>query len=64
MSSALFITAATEVPAPGTISAGPIGGVFFAALAIASFLLWRNLNKRLRRMDERERELAERDSAE
>lgn len=61
---AQVLAATKEVPAPGSITAGPLGGLFFAGLALASYLLWRNLNRRLRRMEERERELAERESAE
>lgn len=58
-----IVSATNEVPAPGSVTAGPLGGLFFAGLAVASYLLWRNLNQRLRRMEQRERELAERESA-
>lgn len=34
-------------------TAGYIGGIFFLAMAIAVVLLWRNMNKRLRRLDEK-----------
>ena len=32
---------------------GYIGGIFFFAMLIAVVLLWRNMNKRLRRLDEK-----------
>ncbi len=32
---------------------GYIGGIFFFGMLIAVILLWRNMNKRLRRLDEK-----------
>ena len=54
-----LIRFADEVPAEGTVTAGTIGGVFFVLLGVACYLLWRNLDQRLKRMEARERALAE-----
>lgn len=53
-----------ELPKPESVTGGPWLGVFFTVMVLASLLLWRSLNKRLQRMDQRERELTERDSSE
>jgi hypothetical protein len=45
----------TDLPAPGSVSAGTVGGVFFTFMVLASYLLYRNLNFRLRRLDEQRR---------
>lgn len=59
-----LVSAASEVPSADVITAGPIGAVFFVGLAVATFFLWRNLNQRLKRMQQRESELSQQDHAE
>ena len=49
----LNLTAATELPSDDRFSAGTIGGVFFLGMAIASVLLWRNMNGKLKKLDEK-----------
>lgn len=58
------VLAAGAVPPPASVNGGPLLGLFVTLMAVAAFFLWRSMNKRLRRMDQRERELSERDSAE
>ena len=55
MKSLLFLLAETnleDVPREA-FTPGYIGGIFFFGLLIAVVLLWRNMNKRLRRLDEK-----------
>lgn len=55
MKSLIFLLAETnleDVPREA-FTAGYIGGAFFLAMAVAVFLLWRNMNQRLRRLDEK-----------
>jgi uncharacterized transporter YbjL len=54
-----FAATPTEVPAPGTVSAGLAGGVFFVAMALGSVLLWRNMNGKLKKLDAARREASE-----
>lgn len=50
----LSLIAAVDPPVDGNFTAGTIGGVFFGLMALASFLLWRNMDRRLKRMRARE----------
>jgi hypothetical protein len=53
--SLIFLLAETnleDVPREA-FTPGFIGGIFFFAMLIAVVLLWRNMNKRLRRLDEK-----------
>ena len=38
----------------GSPTAGTIGAVFFGLMALASFLLWWNMDRRLKRLSQRE----------
>ena len=49
-----------DIPADA-ITAGWLGGVFFVALAVASVLLWRNMDKRVKRLEQRRREAQQQD---
>lgn len=46
---------AKDIPTD-SITAGWLGGVFFVALAVASVLLWRNMDMRIKRLEQRRRE--------
>lgn len=53
--SLIFLLAETnleDVPREA-FTAGYLGGAFFLVMAIAVVLLWRNMNQRLRRLDEK-----------
>ena len=50
-----LVLAAKEIPADA-ITAGWLGGLFFFGLAVASVLLWRNMDKRVKRLEQRRRE--------
>lgn len=52
--------AGKDIPADA-ITAGWLGGVFFVALAVASVLLWRNMDKRVKRLELRRREAERQD---
>lgn len=56
MSSLLnILLAGKEIPADA-ITAGWLGGLFFLSLAVASVLLWRNMDMRVKRLEQRRRE--------
>lgn len=50
----LGLIAAVGQPAEGTVTAGTIGAIFFALMALAAVLLWWNMDRRLARMRARE----------
>jgi membrane protein implicated in regulation of membrane protease activity len=52
--------AGKDIPADA-ITAGWLGGVFFVSLAVASVLLWRNMDKRIKRLELRRREAERQD---
>ena len=52
--------AGKDIPADA-ITAGWLGGVFFLFLAVASVLLWRNMDKRIKRLELRRREAERQD---
>ena len=55
MSFAHLVLAGKEIPADA-ITAGWLGGIFFLGLAVASVLLWRNMDMRVKRLEQRRRE--------
>lgn len=54
----LSLVLAKDIPTD-SITAGWIGGAFFVALAVASVLLWRNMDMRIKRLERRRREAEE-----
>ena len=52
--------AGKDIPADA-ITAGWLGGVFFVSLAVASVLLWRNMDKRVKRIEQSRREAERQD---
>lgn len=52
--------AGKDIPADA-ITAGWLGGVFFVSLAVASVLLWRNMDKRVKRIEQNRREAERQD---
>jgi len=46
---------APEMPITDNITAGGIGAAFFVGLGVASFLLWRNMDARIKRLDRNRR---------
>lgn len=44
------------VPDPARVTAGWLGGVFFFGMFAAVILLWRNMNSRLKRLDQKRAE--------
>ena len=52
--------AGKDIPADA-ITAGWLGGIFFVSLAVASVLLWRNMDKRIKRLELRRREAERQD---
>ena len=53
MRSLNLLIQATELPPDDRFSAGAIGAVFFLLMAGAAVLLWRNMNSRLKRLDDK-----------
>lgn len=46
------VVAAEKVLTEETVRPGLIGGLFFVLLAVATYFLWRSMNKQLRKVDE------------
>ena len=51
MNGSTALVAAEKVLTEDTVRPGLIGGFFFVALAVATYFLWRSMNKQLRRVD-------------